>query len=391
VMDMSLKDFIDLKAERKNSAFTKLKLLINGVQDAPNIFKKFENIFKEEHYAYDNGNWGVDKNRLTPTEVLLPGGIVSKLHIRPDSPISLKEDNGKLYILLDNKVISEFKFLPRPNFWNFTIINGTPTKNLAQMYGLNSLNFNIFSGCEFWNVGKGCRFCSVKSTVCKDNPIEIKKSPQELADVCELVTKYDDINYIIVTGGSYFNQDEEFNAHMDVIKAIRYKLPWNGKIKGNISMMPPKDIKKLNQLYENEVENPSFNMEAWPKENFEKICPGKAEYVGFDHVVASLMYLQELYGPGKVWSNFVAGIVPLEDMKKGFTFMAERGIIPGANIYHAEVGSMIGKKLGRIDENYVLDLYKHAAELYHKYDYKPFFDAGVLRNSLANEVYEGLL
>lgn len=34
---------------------------------------------------------------------------------------------------------------------------------------------------------------------------------------------------------------------------------------------------------------------------------------------------------------------------------------------------------------------KKLDELYYKYDYKPFFDAGVLRNSLANEVYEGLL
>lgn len=103
------------------------------------------------------------------------------------------------------------------------------------------------------------------------------------------------------------------------------------------------------------------------------------------------MYLENMYGPGKVWSNFVAGIVPLEDFKDGFTFMAERGIIPGANIYHAEVGSIIGNSLGRIDENYVLGLYRHASELYYKYDYKPFFDAGVLRNSLANDVYEGLL
>lgn len=156
-------------------------------------------------------------------------------------------------------------------------------------------------------------------------------------------------------------------------------------------MMPPKDLKKLDELYINKVENPSFNMEAWPKENFERICPGKAEYVGFEHVVESLMYLENMYGPGKVWSNFVAGIVPLEDFKDGFTFMAERGIIPGANIYHAEVGSIIGNSLGRIDENYVLGLYRHASELYYTYDYKPFFDAGVLRNSLANEVYEGLL
>ena len=82
-------------------------------------------------------------------------------------------------------------------------------------------------------------------------------------------------------------------------------------------MMPPKTMSKLKELYEIGVENPSFNMEVWPKSNFEKICPGKNEYVGFDYVVESLLYLKDIYGPGKVWSNFVAGIVPIEDMKEG--------------------------------------------------------------------------
>ena len=35
--------------------------------------------------------------------------------------------------------------------------------------------------------------------------------------------------------------------------------------------------------------------------------------------------------------------------------MAEHGIVPGANIYHAEVGSVIGKKLGKIDEKIMLN------------------------------------
>lgn len=94
-MKNKIKEFIDLKDERKHSAYAKLKLLVYGVKDAPDIFLKYQKSFKEEHYAYDNGNWGVDKKRLTPTEILLPGGIVSKLHIRPDSPITLKEKNNK--------------------------------------------------------------------------------------------------------------------------------------------------------------------------------------------------------------------------------------------------------------------------------------------------------
>jgi hypothetical protein len=89
IMETYYNEFIKRTDERKNSAQAKLKMLVYGVRDNPELFMKYSSEFKEEHYAYDNGNWGVDKNRLTPTELALPGGIVSKLHIRPDSPLSL--------------------------------------------------------------------------------------------------------------------------------------------------------------------------------------------------------------------------------------------------------------------------------------------------------------
>ena len=383
--------FIARNDERKQSAFAKLKLLAYGVQDAPKLFAKNASYFKEEHYAYENGNWGVDKNRFTPSEVLLPGGIVSKLHIRPDSPYRLVEDGNRFFIRDEQHFLSEFRFLERPNFWKYKTSNGNSTKNVGQMYGLNALNFNLYSGCEFHRVGKGCKFCSVMSTVKRENPVDITKNVQDIVDTCKLAVKYDDVQYILITGGSYLDRDYEFERHMQVIKAIRPVLPWNGIIKGNISMMPPKDMTKLKLLYDYGVENPSFNMEVWSSANFARICLGKEEYVGFDHVIASLLYLQEIYGPGQVWSNFVAGLVPLEDIKEGFKFMAEHGIVPGANLYHAEVGSVIGKSLGRIDEQFILSVFGYAAELYHKYGYKPFFNPSVLRNSLTNEIYEGLL
>lgn len=376
--------------ERKRSAHAKLKLLICGVKDNPEIFSEFANDFKEEHYAYDNGNWGVDKKRLVPTEIILPGGIVSKLHIRPNSPLTIRKGDG-FYIECGGEILSEFEFLPRPKFWNFKTQSGIPTKNLAQMYGRSALNFNIFSGCEFHTVGKPCLFCSVSKTADKDSPIKITKNVADLVDVCKLAVANDHIDYLIMTGGSYVDRETEFNRNVEILTAIRNELPWGGRIKGNVSFLPPSDVTKLEEIYRLGVTNPSFNIEVWPKSNFDKICPGKARYVGFEHMIKALTYLAEIYGAGKVWSNFVAGFLPLDDIKAGFKFMAERGIVPGANIYHAEVGSVLGMRPGIFDEKYILDLYKYAAELYDKYDFQPYFDAGVLRNSLANEVYEGLL
>ena len=281
----NLEEFINDKGNRKNSAKTKFDLLIYGVTDAPELFAKYTQEFKEEHYAFDNGNWGVDKNRLTPTELLLPGGIVSKLHIRPDSPLRLVESEGTLLICNNDRILTEFRFLPRPNFWKKTMKNGENPKRYAQMYGLNCLNFSLYSGCEFQDSGNGCKFCSVKATVDKENPIQVKKSPDKLAEICQMATDNDFLNYIIVTGGSYIDSDHEFDMHIETIKAIKDHLPWNGRIKGNISMMPPKNTERLKELYDNGVDNPSFNMEVWPHSAFRHFCPGKEKYVGFDHVV----------------------------------------------------------------------------------------------------------
>ena len=158
-------EFIKETNQRRQSAETKLELLTYGVRDNPILFLDCEAFFKEEHYAFDNGNWGVDKKRLTPTEIILPGGIVSKLHIRPDSPIQL-EKRGECFLICKNgEELSEFMFLPRPKFWKYSTSNGIQTKRLAQIYGLNCLNFNIFSGCEFQYCGEGCQFCSITSTV----------------------------------------------------------------------------------------------------------------------------------------------------------------------------------------------------------------------------------
>lgn len=376
---------------RRNSAKVKLKLLMYGIRDNQSLFDSWTDSLKEEHYAYDNGNWGVDKKRIVPTEILLPGGIVSKLHIRQDSPLAIQSDGHDLFITQGTSQLTDCAFLPRPRFWDFTTRNGTPTKNLAQMYGLNALNFNIFSGCQFHDIGRPCAFCSVKQTVDKDNPVKIRKNIDDLEDVCELATAHDDIHYLIMTGGSYLDREYEVEHNLRILRRIGAKLPWGGRIVGNVSFLPSRDTTRLRDVYLLGVTNPSINIEAWPKQTFAKICPGKASHVGFDHIIKSLLYLVDQYGPGHVWSNFVAGIYPLADIKDGFRFMAERGIVPGANLYHAEVGSTLGRKPGVIEEKYILGLYHYAADLYAKHGFQPYFDAGVLRNSLANEAFEGLI
>lgn len=376
--------------ERRQSAWVKLKIMANGIQDAPEIFEQLGS-FKEEHYAYDNGNWGVAANRLVPAEILLPGEIAVKVHIRPESPLRFVLEGGELFIADGNAILSPCRTLPRPKFWDFCTSQGVPTRRYANFYGKNCLNFNIFSGCQFFRVGKQCRFCSVECTQSTQKQVEIRKSASELREVCRLAVENDDVQWILITGGSTLVRSQELEDHLEVLRQIRDVLPWNGLIHGNLSMMPPADLESLKLLKEAGVEHPSFNLEVWPESAFDTFCPGKSHYVGFQHILNCYRHLVPIYGEGEVWCNFVAGLVPLEDIKAGFSFMAAMGVVPGANIYHPEVGSVLGRSIPSPDEEFIRSLYCHAGELYHKYGFKPYFDASVLRNSLANEAYEGLL
>lgn len=127
-------EFVNDTGRRKQSAEAKLEVLVHGVRNNAELFRRYSDTFKEEHYAFDNGNWGISKDIMTPTEIIFPGGIVSKLHIRPDSPIHIEEINETLILCMDGKELSEFRFLPRPKFWNYSTRNGIPAKNLAHIY-----------------------------------------------------------------------------------------------------------------------------------------------------------------------------------------------------------------------------------------------------------------
>ena len=210
-----------MNSERRESANVKLKLLANGIQDDPDLFLKIQD-FKEEHYAYDNGNWGVEAQRLIPSEILLPGDIVSKVHIRPGSPLRFVFSDNQLFIAEKGEILTSCEPLKRPEFWNYKTSEGIPAKRYAHFYGKNCLNFNIYSGCQFFSVGKQCRFCSVEATQKSHNQVEIRKSPQALAEICRLAVQHDSVEWILITGGSCLDRDEELTRHIEVLSAIRY-------------------------------------------------------------------------------------------------------------------------------------------------------------------------
>jgi hypothetical protein len=377
----------------KNSTLLKAKILSYGFRISRDAELMINANVKEEHRGYGDSNWGEQKEtQKIPAEIMLPGDIVTATHIRPESPLCLELINSKLVITERDKKISDVYFLKRPNIWSYSTKSGINMKKIANFYGRDCLNFNIYSGCEFWEEGLPCKFCSVKPTQIRYKEVKIKKSPREIRETAKLAFEIEEkIDFVLVTGGSYLDGDEEIKMVIPVLKNIQEVIPksWNGVIKGNVAMMIPRTVEKIDKLMETGIEHPSFNLEVWGEEYFNFICPGKAKYRGWHNILETYRYGVSRYGRGKFWVNFVAGLNDLETLKNGFTYMAKMGVVPGANVFHPDVGSFLGDKKKSPSPEYIIELYKHAASLYHRYDFLPFFNEKCLRNSLANEAFLG--
>lgn len=378
----------------KHSTILKTKILSYGFRMSKEAELLIDENVKEEHRGYGDSHWGVEKTAKIPAEIMLPGEIVVATHIRPDSPLCLEAKKNKPIITEKGIKVSDVSFLKRPKIWSKKTKSGISMKRIANFYGRDCLNFNIYSGCEFWDKGVPCKFCSVKPTQLRYKEVEIKKQIKDIGEVAKLAFKIENkISFILVTGGSYLDGDKEVDIAISVLNEIKKIIPnsWKGIIRGNSALMPPQTVQKVDELMATGIEHPSFNLEVWGKRYFNYMCPGKAKYRGFDNILEIYKYGVRNYGRGRFWVNFVGGLNSLNVLKNGFTYMAELGVVPGANIFHPDVGSILGNKRKSPSPEYIIELYRHAAKLYHKHNYLPFFDKKCLRNSIANEAYLGYI
>lgn len=382
----------------KKSSELKLELLLNGVRIDPTAYYGLGSIYKEYQYGYNDSNWIRQKRwQLIPSELVLPGEIVVAPHLRPSSPYIIRRMGGEMHVFdeLSGQILSTINYLPRPKIWDVKLSDGSPIKKYLNVYGKNCLNLFIVANCDFWNEGMPCHFCSLQPTQRLHKDVVVNKSIDMIEEAVSLAFENDELlEWMIITGGSLKSRKQEIDRYCSVLNVIRKHIPksWNGRIKGNAALLPTDDIEDLERLYETGIDHPSFNLEVWGHDTFRRICPGKERYVSFLSLIETYKKAVGIWGEGQVWCNFVGGISSIEEIKKGFHYMADLGVVPGANILHVDpkaLGATSG--LEEPSKKYVMEMYECLCDVYYKYNYKPFFSASVLRNSLSNEMYNGWL
>lgn len=263
-----------------------------------------------------------------------------------DSPYEIVEAaQGEFRLKIGRRELGKVTFTPRPGYYERTTSDGRPCPDYLVQRGPHCLLVTPVTTCAFYRGGDGCRFCGL--SVVMDHERENKEIPMipdydMMAEAVAISREYIDLREIKLNGGSLYNLKKEFDCIRQCLTRI---LAVAGPIEEVTVFSQAQDEDSQKRLKEAGATNVFFDMEAWNERLWPQIVPGKAKTVGRDEWLRRLVKAVEVFGPGHVACNFVAGFESapvagfltqqesLQSYTEAFDWLTEHGIVPSFTVW----------------------------------------------------------
>lgn len=309
---------------------------------------RLEAAFGSRHYHHhDEGGQRADVPARAHFQgsVRLPGGSHVFVTHNPASPYHLDMSGGpgtpwRLSVTTSDGDEPLGEVIAAPTFpWTSRrTSHGTPmatvfTPSLGGACG--PIAAFLLRHCEFTIDHEECAFCS---WVRMGRSTEMRPNRDEMRETLEAIAaEQRGIGYLAFSGGSLFNRTKEadaFLAYMEAARATGLRLP------PTVAAIQALDRDDTARLRDAGFDYACYSMEVWSERAWQEVLPGKTRSVGRDKWMRCLEDAVEVFGPGKVLCNFVAGVemaVPgtttdpvaaADDTLAGMRWCCERGIYP---------------------------------------------------------------
>ena len=221
------------------------------------------------------------------------------------------------FVLLDgDDAIDEVEFTPRPDYYGKRTSRGVPMETVATARP-QRLDINPYRHCHFWEGGNQCRYCAyftdVKATsALADGHVARKVDPEDVYEtVREALKEPGRFSQVMLTSGADPSGtqvfDDEVERQIEALQAIGRN--FRGRRFASQLIGCAYDKHQLRRLHD-ETGLATFcpDIEVWDPKLFDWICPGKAKWPGRDGWIQSALDAVEVFGPGNVYTNAVAGV-----------------------------------------------------------------------------------
>lgn len=285
--------------------------------------------------------------------------------------------DGEPVLTYQDAEICPVTFLPGTEFFKRKTRSGLPFLGNAVLQGCDWVAFQCLWPCEYAAAGKPCQFCfsggQYEALAKRGKPMPPVPTPADVAEIVDYAVQSCGVNSVQITGGSTFRADAEAGYVTAILEALD-----RARLTGEILLYitPPDDHAVIDRYFELGASRIACSLEVWDDDRAARITPGKREFTTKERHIDALAHIAGKHGPGKAFSNFIVGLEPLESLREGATFLAERGVIPSASVWMP-----FGKPVLGSVKPPELDLFRAVkemlGELYVKYDLYPAGGCGL--------------
>ena len=312
-----------------------------------------------------------------------------------ETPFAIKLIEDKPALLHNGQFLDFVTFPPNTDFFKQKTSSGLPFIGNAVIQGLNWVAFQCLWVCEFATSGKPCEYCfsgaAFQNMENKNKKLPDPVKPSDVADIVEYAVKNVNCNCVQITGGSKFDKpiaghqkakpEAEFEAESEAEYIEKYLTGINEKIDiSNLTVLlyitPPSDTKVVDNYFDLGADRIACSLELWDENLAKSITPGKIEFATRKRYLDTLEHISNKHGAGKAFSNFIIGIEEFDTLKKGATYLAERGVMPTASIW-MPMGRPVQGTMKAPDLSYYQQVKELFANLYQKYGLEPVPSRGL--------------
>jgi hypothetical protein len=298
----------------------------------------------------------------------------------------------------------EIDFVKRPAYYGYRTASGIPVTRFVSACGMSEMNIWPWHDCA---IGRLCRFCGVNTLANRHGRRDLLSARSSTSVTADLPKWLDDLRFAVtvatddaayarelfpmIISGNLPNDQLELQAQIyaQIAAVVVPLLDGRAGPEGLVATTVPSTAYALQLQRDAGIATMAINLEAYTADAFRKECPGK-DRIGRDIYQAALIQSVSIFGRGRVWTNLVLGLEPIEDALIGCKELSAQGITTGASILHYDQGATTQNKIPPAYEEAVW-FYRELATIYGEFDLRPHFSSLALRSSLANEAFDGRL
>ena len=253
---------------------------------------------------------------VVPESLLLRDGTSIIVDPTPveKHPYIVEAIDGRIVLTDGGEELEDVEYWPKPAYYDKKTSSGIPMNYIVSA---RPQRLNVFQSgyCHFWTNDKGCRYCDIVSHFKQQRaelgiPARLKASDVS-ETIREAIKEPGRFTGICLTSGSNTNGEEPFDTevefYIEILKAIGENFI-SPKFPSQLIASAFKDT-QLKRLYEETgLTSYTADLEVLNEELFSWICPGKAEWVGYQAWKERLHRAVDVFGRGNVSTGIVGGV-----------------------------------------------------------------------------------